>query len=112
MRKLTWAERRFRQNRVDKIERQVNANEERLASAAIIRLEHCHAGFKSHAAVRQSLGDKDIYQPKLDDKEGFLTSRGRFVTRDEAVGVGIRAGQIPPSWAHTSRKLLSSDINW
>jgi hypothetical protein len=45
----------------------------------------------------------------LNDIEGFLTSTGRFVTRDEAQSIALAAGQIRQL---QRRPLLSSDIDW
>jgi hypothetical protein len=83
---------------------------ERLASCAIIRDGVIHNGQRSHAQIRAALGDTDAYEQKYrpDDHEGFMTSTGRFVTRDEAKPIGEAAGQCQP----TVRELLSSDIRW
>lgn len=88
---------------------------ERLKAAAIMRdgalLER---GFKSHYQLRAAL-DPDDPAPQYSkdgDLEGFVTSTGRFVDRDEARAVGMAAGQLHTSWANAKRPLLSSDINW
>jgi hypothetical protein len=83
---------------------------ERLASCAIIRDGITHHGRRSHAEIRRGLGDADAYDQKYrpNDTEGFMTSIGRFVTRQEAKIVGEAAGQCRP----TVRELLSSDITW
>lgn len=87
---------------------------ERLTAAAIIRNgDVLERGFKSHWQLRQSLdptADPRMGEPG--DVEGFTTSTGRFVSRDEAREVAIKAGQIHPSWKTAQRKLLSSDIDW
>jgi len=88
-------------------------NKERLASAALIRDGQTHCGdFKEHWRIRALLGDENPTTSNLNDVEGFLTTTGRFVTRDEARAVAIECGQIGPQWRDASRKLLSSDINW
>jgi hypothetical protein len=69
-------------------------------------------GFQSHYALRSSLGYADASQFKLGDVPGFLTSRGRFVTRAEAVPVGVASGQLVKEWLTVRRELLSSDIDW
>ena len=82
---------------------------EHLISAAILRNGSCEAGHKSHAEIRSALGDEHPYTSNPSDVEGFLTSNNRFVSRREAVRVGIAAGQLPESFC---RDVLSSDVNW
>lgn len=82
---------------------------ERLVSAAIVRDGQTHAGAKSHYEIRSRLGDEFPNTRNLDDEEGFMTSAGRFVDREEAKIVAEEAGQIRPGM---QRELLSSDINW
>lgn len=82
---------------------------ERLVAAALIRDGVTESrGFKSHREIRAALGDEDPAQSNPADKEGFLTSKGRFVDRSEAMLVGDLAGQCSPML----RPLLSSDIRW
>jgi hypothetical protein len=120
MLKQSWVERRFRSSKVDRILEQFDAETvtapkpkaeaERLVSAAIVRDGKIYGGFKSHAQVRDNvLNDEDPYTSKPTDQEGFVTSTGRFLPRDEALMVAIDAGQVPPSF---NRELLSSDIKW
>lgn len=85
---------------------------ESLVSAAIRRTGILHHGEKTHADIRRKLGDVCSYDSKRDDEEGFFTSEGRFVTRREAVPVGVRSGQLNESWLLNTRALLSSDVNW
>lgn len=85
---------------------------ERLIEAAIIRNDDCIAGAKSHAEIRAKLGDEEITVSKPQDREGFITSKARFVSRAEAVSVGVEAGQLDESWLDVRRPLLSSDIRW
>lgn len=86
---------------------------ERLTAAAIIRNGETHSGgFREHWRIRASLGDTNPTTSNLNDTEGFLTSTGRFVSRDEARQVAIACGQVDEGWRDASRKLLSSDINW
>jgi hypothetical protein len=88
---------------------------ERLRAVAIRRGDEViDRGFTSHYQLRQAI-DPDDPSPqtsKPGDIDGFITSSGRFVNRDEARDVAIAAGQIHPSWKTTARKLLSSDVNW
>lgn len=57
----------------------------------------------SHSQLRE-------YKPKdPTDLEGFMTSAGRFVDREEAQGIAIKAQQIR---GRMQRELLSSDIQW
>jgi hypothetical protein len=83
---------------------------ERLAAAAIIRDGSIESrGFKSHWQIRAALGDENPQQRKRGDEEGFVTSTGRFVDRDEAQDVAVASGQIP---SRQGRTLLSADIDW
>lgn len=85
---------------------------ERLVSVAIQRDGKTHDGLRSHYELRCSLGDTNHVARRLDDVEGFMTSKHRFVDRDEAREVAIAAGQIGPGWKDAKRSLLSSDIEW
>lgn len=85
---------------------------ERLASVAIQRDGKTHDGLRSHYELRRALGDANPVPSNLNDVEGFMTSKGRFVDRDEAREVGVAAGQLHESWRTSKRKLLSSDIDW
>ena len=86
--------------------------EERLKSAAIIRDGKLVDGFRAHYEIRRSLGDRLPQTRNLNDEEGFVTTTGRFVTRQEAVEIGIKAKQLHDGWRSVSRELLSSDIDW
>lgn len=84
-------------------------NKERLKAVAIKRYGVVHErGFRSHYQLRQALGDTNPQARNLGDEEGFVTSTGRFVDRDEAMTIGAAAGQCNI----TTRELLSSDIDW
>lgn len=85
---------------------------ERLVSVAIQRDGKTHDGLRSHYELRVALGDVNPVSSNLNDVEGFMTSKGRFVDRDEARDIGVAAGQLHESWRKAGRKLLSSDINW
>lgn len=85
------------------------ADVERLQCAAIQRDGKVHDGLRSHYELRQALGDANPVSSNLNDVEGFLTTKGRFVSRDEALDVALAAGQIN---APQLRPLLSSDIDW
>ena len=88
-------------------------NKERLKAAAIIRNGEVIAlGFRSHYQIRQALGDDNPQARNLNDEEGFMTSHGRFVDRDEAVKVALACGQVGRVWGKYPRELLSSDIDW
>lgn len=82
---------------------------ERLQCAAIQRDGMVHQGPRSHYELRQSLDDPFPQTSNINDVEGFLTTAGRFVTRDEAQDVAVAAGQLR---GHQGRPLLSSDIDW
>lgn len=82
---------------------------ERLISVAIIRDDVTHDnGSRSHYALRDFMGDECPNTTRHGDLEGFMTSQGRFVDREEAKLVGEESGQCQPQ----GRPLLSSDINW
>jgi hypothetical protein len=85
------------------------SNVERLKCAAIVRDGKVHDGLRSHYELRRAMGDQSPQTSNLNDTEGFLTTTGRFVTREEAQDVAIAAGQIRSA---QGRPLLSSDINW
>lgn len=42
--------------------------------------------------------------------QGFLTSDGRFVDRQEGVRIALAAGQVEPGKLHLPEKLLSEDL--
>lgn len=82
---------------------------ERLIACAIIRDGVTHSGGRAHWEVRQKMCDVYPYMKgPSTDISGFLTSEGRFVTRDEAKPIAEAAGQCRPQ----GRELLSSDIDW
>lgn len=88
---------------------------ERLVSVAILRNDEVlDRGLKSHFQLRQSLNpnDTDPSIGEVGDIDGFMTSMGRFVDRDEARDVALASGQIHSSWRTASRDLLSSDVDW
>lgn len=114
MRKTLPLERRLRARRLaNELDRpRPTATGERLKSAAIVRDGKDYSGHKSHAQVRAALGDEDPYTSNPGDIEGFMTTENRFVTRRQAVKVGVAAGQLTEQWLMVGRELLSSDINW
>lgn len=66
-------------------------------------------GFKSHAEVRHLFKDgNDPYTRVPGDEEGFTTSDGQYVSRRQALRIGVESGQC----RYQERELLSSDINW
>lgn len=81
---------------------------ERLIACAIIRDGVTHSSGRAHWEVRAALKDEDPYKGPPSDISGFMTSEGRFVTRDEAKPIAEVAGQCRPQ----GRELLSSDIDW
>ena len=84
-----------------------NQKQEHLVSCGIIRDGVTHSyGFKSHGDIRRKLGDEDWSKSVPGDEEGFITSEGRFVSRDEANCIGAVAGQC----VRMERKFLSSDV--
>jgi hypothetical protein len=82
---------------------------ERLECAALLRGGVLHSGPRSHYEIRSSLGDSNPQASNLLDVEGFLTTTGRFVTRAEAQGVAVAAGQIRE---RQYQPLPSSDVDW
>lgn len=87
-------------------------NIERLTEAAIIRGGTTHAGWRSHGEIRCSLDDEYPYEQRRrpEDTEGFMTSHGRFVSREDAVQIGVASGQLNQQWLKVGRPLLSSDV--
>jgi hypothetical protein len=98
---------RLRGNRSARVERSPDA--ERLKCAAIMRDGKVHDGLHSHYELRRAMGDPSPQTSNLNDIEGFLTTTGRFVNRNEAQDVALAAGQIR---SPQGRPLLSSDIDW
>lgn len=92
--------------------RKIDPDAERLTSVAITRDGAVHANFKSHYELRYSLRDENPERGQRGDIDGFMTSKGRFVSREEGRCVALAAGQIGQEWERGGRKLLSSDINW
>lgn len=88
---------------------QLPRTKERLIECAIMlpdgSVQH---GFRSRAQLRGSLGWAHPSQPMRGTRDGFWTSHGRFVSRDEAKVIGEETGQTQPQ----GRELLSSDIRW
>jgi hypothetical protein len=108
--KKSWADRRLASARVDKIGR---SGFEYLAGCAIMRGGHVygdHGHYRSHSAIRNDLGDKNIYDEQPGETCGYITSTGRFVGRVEASTIAVLARQAAPMYE--GRKLLSSDITW
>lgn len=90
----------------------LKADVERLRAVAIMRNgEVLERGFKSHWQLRAALNPERLDATKTipGDTDGFITTTGRFVTREEAKDVAIGAGQIG---GPMGRPLLSSDIEW
>lgn len=88
---------------------------ERLLAVAIIRNGEVRSTqfCRSHRELRQIIdpdGDPNVSLPG--DLEGFVTTNGRFLSRGQAVRVGIDAGQLDQRWREARRELLSSDIDW
>lgn len=85
------------------------AQKERLAACAIKRDGVVESrGFKEHWKIRAALGDNPSHVSKPGDEEGFLTDKGRFVSRVEAREIGINSGQCHEGGG----RLLSSEIDW
>lgn len=103
----SYTDRLFRRNRKQGA-KPVSESQERLVSVAIKREGEVHSrGFKGHSQLRAALGDDFPGMPLPGDVDGFLTSTGRFVTREEGKQVAVAAGQCVPM----ARELLSSDID-
>ena len=83
---------------------------ERLVGSAIIRGEEMKTWTEGgHYNIRAAWGDDDPTKTKPGDREGFVTSTGRFVSRAEAQDVAVASGQLR---SKMGRPLLSSDLNW
>lgn len=85
---------------------------ERLTLCAIQRDGVHHHGFHSHWELRLSLDPNGDGAERPGDVPGFMTSTGRFITRREAVKVGLASGQLNRRWEGATRDVLSSDIGW
>lgn len=79
-------------------------------------MEHISAAAIQHAQVictgknhAECLAQLPFKRDKNLDIQGFLTSRGRFVSRDIAYDIAVRAGQIQTD-LHKDRILYSEDI--
>lgn len=100
-----------KKEKAEKIVKQNYRGKEHLVSCAIIRDGETYSfGERSHGAIRLRLGDEDAYENyrRPNDIDGFMTSTGRFLNRQDAREIAEAAGQ----WYPTSREMLSSDINW
>lgn len=84
---------------------------ERLKCCAIVRNTVLCQGFQAHWQLRQDINPAKP-EGHRGDVEGFMTTFDRFVTRHEAITVGIASGQLHHLWKQATRELLSSDINW
>lgn len=86
---------------------------EKLFSVAIKRGDRVWDGGRGgHAKLRRSLDPDcpDPYNTVPGDIDGFIVApSGRFVDREEAKTIGMRAGQVTMDMG---RELLSSDIDW
>lgn len=78
---------------------------ERISAAAIQHTQVICTG-RNHA---ECLAQLPLQRDKTLDIQGFLTSRGRFVSRDVAYDIAVRAGQIQTD-LHKDRILYSEDI--
>lgn len=86
---------------------------ERLVECAILRDGKVHSGHRVHWMIRDDLGDDNPTRDLPGDESGYLTSTGRFVTRAEAVSVGLVARQVPFRFQfQPPERLLSSQIEW
>jgi len=85
----------------------------RLTGVAIKRDDQIHlSNYQYHDHLRKELGDEDCYHEPPGDESGFCTSEGNFLTRHEAIPIGLASGQLSPHWNEAGRDLLSSDIIW
>lgn len=87
---------------------------EKLEAVAILRKGHTFSydNVRSHYELRCTMGDASPDFSQDGDVEGFVTNKGRFVTREEAKQIGVASGQLHPSWKMAKRTLLSSDVRW
>lgn len=87
-----------------KVPIKISSVEKLVACALIDENGEVKHGFKSHAELRQ-------YEPANPAHiYGFWTSKDRFVSRSEAVLVGVESGQLSRDWLNVQRELLSADV--
>ena len=94
----------------------VQGSMERIVGVALMRNGAMLMGngkYTSHAELRHAINPSLFCSESVKgDIEGFVTSRDRFVNRDEAKSVGVASGQLRPIWKNSNMKLLSSSIDW
>ena len=87
--------------------------QERLIASAIRRNGRVSNGIKgAHWEVRAALGDEMPSKALPGDREGYLTSLGRFVDRFEAHEIACASGQTSANKLTTpgGQALLSSEV--
>lgn len=88
------------------------AAQERIVRAAIRHVEgdvYSVPPPGRHHDVIRSMGERYQYRRSEGHVQGFLTSVGRFVDRDEAWGIAEQAGQLLPR-ATGAGHLFSEDV--
>ena len=80
---------------------------ETIAQAAIRLLNGTILTGKNHNTIVRENFDPSNLDKFLGQKQGFLTSTGRFVTREEAADIAFNAGQIK----NKPDKLIVEDLS-
>ncbi len=85
---------------------------------AAIRINNCIIYGKQHSdLIRRAVKDFGFDTPIPTRSGGFLTNKYRFVFREEAKQIAVRAGQVPESRLESNRVFISEEIwhdndNW
>lgn len=87
---------------------------ERITASAILFTEQgnafpCIVTAKRHSDCFAVMRDAGIEYDRTSCRQGFFTSRSRFVGREEAVPIARQAGQLKPGF---SGKILFSEDLW
>ena len=107
----SFADRAIMGNKVRKV--LATNKSEYLTGCALIRDDVLHGpgrAYRSHAELRQAIGDTSIYTERPGDESGFMTNTGRFVGRLEASTIAVLANQAAPMYE--GRDIFSGDITW
>jgi hypothetical protein len=84
-----------------------------IKSAAIIHKNIIYTGFSHSQIGLKMLEDKVCEPPYPSSKfQGFMTNDGRFVDRETALKIAIKAGQVVEGKTSSNIMLFSEDLNF